>query len=291
MKSMTSYAARVYETDGARLAIEMKGYNSRFLDLAITLPPALQAFEGELRRLTAASCRRGKIEITLRLRELRRYPLELNEAALDAYIELAAKVALRARRRFSRTAEPSVFELLRCEGVVENAVEGAREDLWGDVLPRFRETLEAFTRERSREGARTAEALLTMLSELESAREAVCARAPQAEELIKTNIKLRFRELAVEEIDENRVLAETAMLLMKWTIAEELCRLESHLAEFRAELGRGAASGKKLDFLSQEISREINTIGAKTPLLEVSRLVVRMKESCENIREQLRNIE
>ena len=92
-------------------------------------------------------------------------------------------------------------------------------------------------------------------------------------------------------IDENRILAETAVLLMKYTINEELSRLSSHLDEFRAEVGRNPSPGKKLDFLCQEINREINTIGSKTPILEVSHAVVEMKEALENIREQLRNVE
>ena len=91
-------------------------------------------------------------------------------------------------------------------------------------------------------------------------------------------------------IDENRVLAETAILLMKYTESEEISRLSAHLAEFRSAAD-GGRPGRKLDFLCQEINREINTIGSKSTILEVSKAVVEMKESLENIREQLRNIE
>ena len=93
------------------------------------------------------------------------------------------------------------------------------------------------------------------------------------------------------QIDENRILAETAVLLVKYTIAEELSRLSSHLAEFRSETAKNPRPGKKLDFLCQEINREINTIGAKSAILKVSRAVVEMKEALENVREQLRNVE
>ncbi|MHB9294256.1 hypothetical protein Holit_03382 [Hollandina sp. SP2] len=90
---------------------------------------------------------------------------------------------------------------------------------------------------------------------------------------------------------DNRILAETAVLLMKYTISEELARLSAHLAEFRVEVERNPSPGKKLDFLCQEINREVNTIGSKAPLLEVSRAVIAMKDALENIREQLRNVE
>jgi uncharacterized protein (TIGR00255 family) len=92
-------------------------------------------------------------------------------------------------------------------------------------------------------------------------------------------------------IDENRILAETAALLMKHTVAEEISRLSSHLREFRAEAARGDRPGKKLDFLCQELNREINTIGSKSAFADVNRAVVEMKEALENAREQLRNVE
>ena len=111
------------------------------------------------------------------------------------------------------------------------------------------------------------------------------------ENSIRENIAVRFRELAGSEIDENRIMAETAILLMKYTISEEISRLSSHLGEFRAEMARNDRPGRKLDFLCQEINREINTIGSKSAILEVSRAVVEMKESLENAREQLRNVE
>ena len=94
-----------------------------------------------------------------------------------------------------------------------------------------------------------------------------------------------------DKIDENRILAETAVLMVKYSISEELSRLQAHLLEFQSEIERNPAPGKKLDFLSQEMGREINTIGSKTPNLEVSRAVVEMKNALENIREQLRNVE
>jgi uncharacterized protein (TIGR00255 family) len=111
------------------------------------------------------------------------------------------------------------------------------------------------------------------------------------EAAFRENLRKRFAEVLGDAIDENRVLTETAALLVKYTISEEISRLGSHLAEFKAENERNPRAGKKLDFLCQEINREINTIGSKTPNLEVSRAVVNMKDALEDIREQLRNVE
>ena len=116
-------------------------------------------------------------------------------------------------------------------------------------------------------------------------------REKDLEDLIKTNIKERFKQLLEDNIDENRVLSETAMLLMKYGIAEELSRLNSHLEQFCNTLHRKQPVAKKLDFLCQEMNREINTIGSKSNLLEISQAVIEAKEAVEKIREQLRNVE
>ncbi|MCL2412016.1 MAG: DUF1732 domain-containing protein, partial [Treponema sp.] len=119
----------------------------------------------------------------------------------------------------------------------------------------------------------------------------VISFAAEIEDTIKENIRRRFEELLGNKIDENRVLSETALLLMKYTISEEISRLSSHLGEFRDETQKKVCSGKKLDFLCQEINREVNTIGSKSAIIKVTNEVIIMKESLENIREQLRNIE
>jgi uncharacterized protein (TIGR00255 family) len=135
------------------------------------------------------------------------------------------------------------------------------------------------------------EDILTHIAVLDESAKSISSFVPEIEKAIKENLRTRFAELLGEKIDENRILAETAVLLIKYTISEELSRLTSHLKEFRLETERNPSPGKKLDFLSQEINREINTISSKTPMLEVSRIVVEMKNSLENIREQLRNVE
>jgi uncharacterized protein (TIGR00255 family) len=197
----------------------------------------------------------------------------------------------------------SLSTLIGLEGVLE--VEKVRDDekYWGVIEPVLREAVGLFQAERAREGKHTEEDILGSLSRIESELQTVKARVGEIEETIKENIKNRFKELMGEGgvtaggvagggiIDENRILAETAVQLMKYTVAEEVSRLSSHLGEFRSEVAGNERPGKKLDFLSQEINREINTIGSKNAIIEVSRAVVNMKEALENIREQLRNVE
>ena len=119
----------------------------------------------------------------------------------------------------------------------------------------------------------------------------IASRSNELENLLKENVKARFEEMLGDRVDENRILAETASLLLKYTISEELSRMDSHMKEFRAEAERNPGPGKKLDFICQELGREINTIGSKAAIVEISRETVNLKDALENIREQLRNIE
>ena len=119
---------------------------------------------------------------------------------------------------------------------------------------------------------------------------AVEAQAGRFEELLRKNVYDRFQQLLGDAVDESRVYAETAVLLVKYTINEELVRLKSHLEAFHAALDSDEPVGKKLDFICQELNREINTIGSKSMMVEVDRAVVTLKDALENIREQVRNV-
>jgi uncharacterized protein (TIGR00255 family) len=285
---MTGYAFGEYREGDLSLSVEIKGYNSRFLELYVYLPPALSALEPELRAFMASRCGRGKVELGVRLKDSGGgLSVSLNREALRSYA-----AAFRAAAETLGSGEkPSPAQILAMEGVLE--IERNRdEDRYRRLLePLLREAADRFEAERVREGKHTGENILSQLAVLERSLEAVAGHAPELENSIRENLRSRFASLLGDQIDEGRILAETAVLLMKYTISEEISRLSAHLAEFRAEMGRNPSPGKKLDFLCQEINREINTIGSKTPQLEVSRAVVEMKNALENIREQLRNVE
>jgi uncharacterized protein (TIGR00255 family) len=288
MRSMTAYAYREKVTERVTLSVEIKGYNSRFLEIYVNLPPRLSALEPRLREYIASRNGRGKIEISLRVKEQdAKISVMVNTGAARTYRDAILSVAA----GLGIDEKPPLSLILGMEGVLE--VEQARDDerLRKELEPVLKEAADAFEAERVREGKHTEEDVLKHLGQIETLLREVAARAPELENLIKENIRARFSELLGDRIDENRVLAETAVLLMKYTISEEVSRLGVHLAEFRAETARNPAPGKKLDFLCQEINREINTIGSKSNVLEISRAVVEMKDALENIREQLRNVE
>ena len=289
MISMTGYAYREKTGHDLSVSVEIKGCNSRYLEIFVNLPPWLSMLEAKIRGQIASVCGRGKVEVFIRVRE-HNAPISINvnanaaRAYLDAVDNLAKELNLKEEKC-------SLALLLEMDGVLEIEKNRSEERYWQEIEPLLAEELQVFAAEREREGKHTEEDILANLKIIEDSVKIVLSFAPAIEKNIKENIKSRFVEMLGNQIDENRILAETASLLVKHTISEEISRLSSHITEFRTETGKNPRPGKKLDFLSQEINREINTIGSKSAIIEVSAEVVKMKEALENIREQLRNVE
>ena len=288
MKSMTGYAYKESSHAQTTVSVEIKSYNSRFLDIYIHLPSWLSSLEPGIRDYVTSRFTRGKMELNVRVKEENApVSVSINRNAVLAYEKAIDDLA----KTLDTEEKPGLEFLLGLEGVLETETNRDAERYWLLIEPVLAAAADQAAAERAREGKHTEDDILSHIASLEESVNIVSFHAPELEASIKENLRTRFAELLGDKIDESRVLAETAVLLMKYTISEELSRLSSHLAEFRLETERNPSPGKKLDFLSQEINREINTIGSKTPLLEVSRAVVNMKNELENIREQLRNVE
>jgi len=288
MKSMTGYAYREFTSGNITVSVEIKGYNNRFLDISVHLPSWLSPLEAGIREYLSSRFGRGKVDAGVKVKE--------REQAVSVSVnENAAAMYEKAIRGLAKTLdlkeEPGLAMILGLEGVLETEANRDTEKYRVLIEPVLAAAADQFESERAREGNHTQEDILSHIGVLEESVKTVSVHVPEIEASIKQNLRSRFEELLGDKIDENRILAETAVLLMKYTISEELVRLSSHLAEFRLETERNPSPGKKLDFLCQEINREINTIGSKTPMIEISRAVVEMKDALENIREQLRNVE
>jgi uncharacterized protein (TIGR00255 family) len=284
---MTGYAYRE-KTVSLSVSVEIKGFNNRYLEIYVNLPPWLSMLEIKVRELIASVCGRGKIEVYIRVRE-HNVPVNINvntnaaKAYHDAINVLVKELAI--------DEKPGLAALLGMDGVLEIEKNRDEQLYWQEIEPLLGEAISMFCKEREREGRHTEEDILANLEKIESSVKTITSFVPVIERNIRENIKSRFTELLGNQVDENRVFAETAALLLKYTISEEISRLNSHLTEFREETKKNSRPGKKLDFLCQELNREINTIGSKSAVIEVSSEVVKMKEALENIREQLRNVE
>jgi uncharacterized protein (TIGR00255 family) len=288
MNSMTGYGWAEKMDEEISASVEIKGYNNRFLDVVINLPSYLSVLEMPVREYAAAHCHRGRIEVSFRYKENNvPFTVSLNKEAVKAYIKAANETAA-----FLESSEkPSLGLILGMEGVLETEKSRDAEKIKQRIMPLLESAFANFNAERQREGCHTYKDILSYVDTLEKSLAVIVSHSDELEKILKTNIKTRFEELLGDKIDENRILSETAALLVKYTISEELSRLNAHLKEFRAEALRNPCPGKKLDFLCQEINREINTIGSKSVILEISQETINMKEALENIREQLRNVE
>jgi len=288
MKSMTGYAYREVSAENITVSVEIRSYNSRFLDLSVYLPSWLASLDPGVRKYLGTRFMRGKVDVGIRIREHNApVSVSINENAALSYQKAITDLA----KTLGIKEKPGLEMILSREGVLEAETNRNAEKYWSIIEPVLVSAADQADAERTREGDHTAEDILSHIQILEDAVDSINSQVPELEETIKENLRSRFTELLGDKIDENRIFAETALLLMKYTISEELSRLSSHLKEFRIEAESSQSPGKKLDFLSQEMGREINTIGSKTPVLTVSRKVLEMKNALENIKEQLRNVE
>ena len=288
MRSMTGYGWAETQDADFFASVEIKGYNNRFFDMVIYLPPFLSALEIPVREYLAGRCRRGRLEVAIRYKEFNApLTVSLNKEAVKAYWNAAKESA----SFLGINEDPKLGLILNMEGVLETEKGRDMEKAKTRIMPLLEEAFIQFDADRIREGNHTAKDILSHIETLENSWKVINSHSDELEKTLKENVKIRFEELLSGKIDENRILAETASLLLKYTISEEISRLDSHLKEFRAEAERNPSPGKKLDFICQELSREINTIGSKAAIIEVSRETIQMKDALENIREQLRNIE
>jgi len=288
MVSMTGYAYREKTGHEFSISLEIKSYNNRYLEMNVNLPPFLSMLEVKIKEKIAPCCGRGKVEISIRVRE-HNTPVcvNINKNAVKAYFDAMNDMA----KTLGIKEKPGLQALLQMDSVLEIEKTRDEERYWQEIEGLLDEALQSFCQEREREGRHTEDDILSHLDTIESSLKTISSFIPVIEQTLKDNIKMRFAEILGSQIDENKTLSEAASLLLKYTISEEISRLSSHLAEFRKETKNNQRPGKKLDFLCQEINREINTIGSKSAIIEVTNEVVKMKETLENIREQLRNIE
>lgn len=287
MNSMTGYGIAESSGESYSLSLEIKSYNNRYLDIYVNLPQSLSPLEQFIRERVSAQARRGKVEVSLRLKDTGGSGALVIDRALarQAWRELASLGA-----ELGAVENIPLASLLGIEGIVTTERERNLDEVRLRLEPLLDRALADFVSSREREGEATSRDIEGHLSIIERETALVRERIPALEERFKEGLRERFAEI-VGRVDEERVLAETAVLLVKTSISEELSRLAAHLADFRREMAGNPAPGKKLDFLCQELNREINTTGSKTPDLDTARSVIAMKDALENIREQLRNIE
>lgn len=294
VKSMTGYGSARFVLVGENYTVSVRAVNHRHLDIRARIPSELQAQEPRLRQLAAEYVQRGHLDLTVGRSTSHGAPADV-EVRHDRAREV--KTALeRLRDDLGFDDDVTLGHVLSFEGVVETVPRDLAEDeAWGALEPAFRKALEGLDVTRAAEGARLATDLSDRLDRLETLVGAVEKRAPD----IVTEHRERLRQRVSELLNgqsgaaEERVEAEIVLAGERGDVTEELVRLRSHIEALRQLLDGDSeeAVGRRLEFLSIELNRELNTIASKAGDTEVAQLVVEGKAEVERVREQAANLE
>ena len=288
MTSMTGYGYNEMNYETAIVSVEIKSVNSRFLDLNINLPPFLNSIESYFRNKISQSITRGKVDVFIRVKELESdAQIYADTKMAKSYYDAIKEVAIATG--YDEKSIPLSL-ILEQNGVLNSNKSYDVEKYQSMIDPIFDNSLNQFVKDANREGENLLVDLKSKLLELETCADFFKKWQPKMENVFKEIITAKFNDLLKDNVDENRIMTEVAAMLVKYTINEEIVRLQSHIKAMKDELDNNPYPGKKIDFICQEMNREINTIGSKNQFAEVGAMVIKAKDSLENIREQSKNI-
>ena len=289
--SMTGYGRAEEVRNGRDIAVELRSVNSRYFEYSCRVPRTCAFLEDPLKRLVAEQVHRGKVELSMSIQNVSAADavVQINWGLAESYCQALSSLAERLDIRNDIT----VTALTRFPDVLTQSAAPADPDaLWADVQAVAGQAVTAFLQMRAAEGEKLradVEARLLTVEELVRQIEQGSAGRVQA---YTQRLYARLQELLADRnIEESRVLTEAALFADKTAIDEETVRLHSHVAQYRQILTLDEPIGRKLDFLTQELNREANTIGSKCQDAALTRLVVELKSEIEKIREQIQNIE
>lgn len=291
MNSMTGFGAATAPLGGSSIRVEIGGVNRKQAEIAVALPRAWAALETTVRDIVAAAVSRGRVNVSLTLQQT---PGAAGSLALnrDKLAALTATLA-EAESTLGRSIDTSLDSLLRL-GIIaeETETDMPLETVQAAAEPAVREALEAFLKLRAQEGENMKRDLLARITTLRQFRELLMARAAGVATRHSEVLLKRLAEAGLPlPLDDERIIKEIALFADKCDVSEEMTRLESHLNQFEKICDKAEPVGRTLDFLCQEIFRELNTTGSKANDAELAQLVVTAKTELEKIREQVQNIE
>ena len=295
IKSMTGFASLTKDDPSASIGVTLKSVNHRFLDLQLRTPGALAALESRIRALVQSRVARGRVEVMITVQQRREssVEVELNEAFLAAL-----KPAIERARSLGFIEGPvTAGDLLRFPQAFAirekvDEAEGEETALATAVEQSLAEALEELDHMRAREGGYLRVDLDARRTRLGNLFERVAVAAEEGKTLLQSRLAERVRELRAESLaDESLVAQEIAKFVGRSDITEEVVRFRGHLDHWKALSDSPEPCGRKLDFLLQEMNREVNTAGSKAEGPTVSELIVELKAELEKMREQVQNVE
>ncbi|NGX82880.1 YicC/YloC family endoribonuclease [Aequorivita sp. KMM 9714] len=283
IQSMTGYGKEVVQLPSKTITIEIKSLNSKGLDLNTRVPSAYREKELEIRDILAKSLQRGKVDFSLYIEVTgQEVATQINEDAVKQYIKQLANVV---------NGDP--VELLKMAVRMPDALKTEREEIdekeYEEILKGINKALEAINKYRSDEGLVLENDFIERSKNISKLLDDVVAIDPERIDGVKERLRKAVADIK-EKVDENRFEQELIYYLEKYDITEEKVRLKNHLDYFNETLKSSDSNGKKLGFITQELGREINTIGSKANYAPMQQIVVQMKDELEKIKEQALNV-
>ena len=289
MHSMTGYGRAFREADGRQMTVEIKSVNHRFLDISFRMPRNLMFLEDAARRQISGRLSRGHVDMFITYRNLRTDARKVNvdRALFGAYaaaLDSLTGAGLPDDRTLMGVARmPDVMTVTEAEED-QAAVQALLEET-------LSEALDGLTAMRLREGEAIRKDLSSRVDAIERMTVQVEERYPRTVEEYTRRLRAAVEELVGSNVDETRLLMEVAVMADRSAIAEETVRLHSHVRQLRELLSSGEPVGRRIDFIVQELNREVNTISSKSQDIPITQLTVDMKAEIEKLREQVQNIE
>ena len=283
IQSMTGYGKHVIQLPSKKITVELKSLNSKSLDLNARMPSTYRAKELELRKGIANSLVRGKVDFGLFVESTgNETSSQVNEDVVKTYIEQLRSIA--------RGEDVQLLEMaLRLPDAMKTEREDINEEEYEAIQLALKEALKEINNFRSEEGEALEKDFIQRIEALSTLLKKVIEIDPERHSAIREKLEKAVNDLKAD-VDENRFEQELIYYLEKYDITEEKVRLANHLDYFSKTMNSADSNGKKLGFISQEIGREINTIGSKANFAPMQQLVVQMKDELEKIKEQMLNV-
>jgi len=291
IKSMTGFGRHREIEERREILAEVKNINGRYLDIYVKTPKIYGFLEDKIKQEAAKHISRGKTEIYIGIENItdENIKITLNKPYLESYINILHTI----KNEYDIPDDITVMRIAQNRDIYNiEKLEEDEEALWGSVKAALNKAFEEFNLMRITEGEKLLEDMAARIKKCGEVADEIKALSDNCKENYFEIFKQRLRDIIGEVvIDENKIITEAAVYADKISITEEIVRLKSHFSQFGKITKETAPVGRKLDFLVQEINREINTIGSKSLDLEITNRVIEVKSDIEKIREQIQNIE
>jgi uncharacterized protein (TIGR00255 family) len=290
LRSMTGYGGSERADGNRSVRVEVRSVNQRFLDVQVKAPRQLLAVEDRIRKAVESCISCGKVTVFIDWRESGESAVTLNASAARALVENLRRL----KQELSIEGDVTMSTLAAFPQIIEAQNDAADADeLWGFLSPAVDGALDGLVSMREAEGAELEAELRKRLDSIAGIVSSIEGRSGDVVLILKERVETKMRELlqGVANVDESRIAQEAASAAERADFTEEMVRLRAHEAQAREALDRDEPTGKRLNFLVQEMHREANTMGSKTTDTDVSIDVVELKEEIEKFREQIQNIE